>query len=95
MTKRATKTYPLEFKQSSAKLALESNQSVSKTAAALGVNMTTLHGWIAKYQPSKQSKSPEKNALSEENKRLRAEVARVTQERDILKKAAAYFAREV
>jgi transposase len=40
--------YDLEFKQSSAKLALESEQSISETARNLGINPNTLHGWIKK-----------------------------------------------
>ncbi|MCK4608198.1 MAG: transposase, partial [Gammaproteobacteria bacterium] len=41
--------YDLEFKQSSAKLAVSSGQTMVQTAKDLGVNINTLHGWVAKY----------------------------------------------
>lgn len=87
--------YPLEFKESSAKLAAESDKSISQTAKDLGINMTTLHGWVKKFYPNQSINTAEKNNLHEENKQLRAENNRLKQERDILKKAAAYFAREM
>ena len=46
MSKRTNKSYSLEFKPSSAKLAAESDQSVSKIAKELGVHETTLYGWV-------------------------------------------------
>ena len=88
------KIYSLEFKESSAKLAAESDQSVAKTAKDLGINENTLHGWMSKYlKPADKQKVPDN--LYEENKRLRKENALLKQERDILKKATAYFAKEI
>lgn len=96
MSRRETKSYPLEFKQSSAKLAVESDQPICKTAKELGVNETTLYGWVSKFHPNHQQKKVgEKSPLEQENQQLRKENARLKQERDILKKAAAYFANEV
>jgi transposase len=88
------KVYTLEFKKSSAKLAVESDQPIAKTAKNLGVNETTLYGWVAKYEsmPKKQIKPISNDKI--ELQRLRKENARLKQERDILKKAAAYFASE-
>lgn len=100
MSKNHKNNYPLEFKISSAQLALDSNQPVAKTARDLGVNHNTLHGWIEKYSDdpnqligSNMSNS-NKAVYFEENKRLKKELALVKQERDLLKKAAAYFAKE-
>lgn len=95
--KRKIKNYTPEFKQSSAKLATTSEQSISQTAKDLGVNVNTLHGWVNKYYPNKIStqQATSNEDLSEEVKRLRKENSRLKQERDILKKAAAYFATEV
>ncbi|MEJ2610685.1 MAG: transposase [Candidatus Thiodiazotropha sp.] len=42
--------YTSEFKESAVKLAIENDQSVSKTADELGVNPNTLHTWISKYR---------------------------------------------
>lgn len=89
--------YPLEFKTSAVKLAVESDQSIAKTARDLGINDNTLYGWIDKY--SNSNKTNQNNMFNnessfEEIKRLKKELAMVKQERDLLKKAAAYFARE-
>jgi transposase len=95
MSKRKITQYPLEFKQSSAKLAATSEQTLVQVAESLGVHVATLAGWVKKFHPpSKMLTSPSQD-LIEENKRLRKENARLSQERDILKKAAAYFANEM
>ena len=95
MSERKVKNYALEFKQSSAKLAITSEQSISQTAKDLGVNVNTLHGWVNTYYPKEVNKQTVNSGLDEEIKRLRKENARLRQERDILKKAAAYFASEI
>jgi transposase len=95
MRERRVKNYELEFKQSSAKLAVTSEQSISQTAKDLGVNVNTLHGWVKAYYPKDVNREVSNNGLEEEVKRLRKENARLRQERDILKKAAAYFANEI
>ncbi len=88
--------YTTEFRESAVKLAIESDQPVSKTAEELGVNKNTLHTWISKYhRPQKQKAGlVEEEHLYDELKRLRKENKRLMEERDILKKAAAYFAKE-
>jgi len=97
MSNNQKNNYPLEFKISSAQLAVDSDQSIAQTARDLGVNHNTLHNWIAKYADSNQvnqkNMSNNKAACFEENQRLRKELAKVKQERDLLKKAAAYFAK--
>ncbi len=99
MSSNQKNNYPLEFKVSSAQLAVDSEQSIAKTARDLGINHNTLHGWIDKYSDSNQidqrnMSNNNKAACFEENKRLKKELAMVKQERDLLKKAAAYFAKE-
>ena len=89
-------SYSSEFKQDAVKLAVESEQPVAQTARNLGVNPNTLYTWITKYQqpdsPTTNKGSGEKHPY-EELKRLRRENAQLKEERDILKKAAAYFAK--
>jgi transposase-like protein len=51
MSTRKTTQYPIEFKKSSAKLAVSIEQSIKRTAEELGVNVMTLRGWIKKYTP--------------------------------------------
>ena len=97
MSRETPNSYTAEFKESAVKLALESDKSVAQVAKDIGVNVNTLHTWIRKY--SKHPTSVEKCNRSDEHlydelKRLRKEVARLTEERDLLKKAAAYFAKE-
>ncbi len=95
MGKHKKTSYSPEFKQSSAKLAVESNQPVLKTAKELGVNSVTLHGWINKYHPQFKKTNTASTNAEQELKRIKKELAKVKQERDILKKAAAYFAGEM
>ena len=49
--------YTAEFKESAVKLAIESDQPVSRTADELGINMNTLHTWIGKYHKAKGPKT--------------------------------------
>ena len=90
--------YPVEFRDSSIKLALESDQSIAKTAKDLGIKEGTLYTWVSNYNNSKSNQSNNMSNNSEchfeEVKKLRKELAMVKQERDLLKKAAAYFAKE-
>ena len=98
MNKKAIKkNYTEEFKRSSAKLAYESDQSISQTARELGVCPTTACGWVKKYYPNKAVPKMTPSTLSSleaEVKQLRKELHRTKMERDILKKATAYFAKE-
>ena len=94
--KQKVKVYSAEFRESSVKLAIGSDQPIAQTARDLGINPNTLNTWINKYsQPKEQSKTVRTdNQLYEELKRLKKENARLIEERDLLKKAAAYFAKE-
>jgi transposase-like protein len=95
MSKHRTTNYTEEFKKTSAKLAVDTDQTIAKTALELGIDSTTLGGWIKKYCPSINKTSTASLAdLESENKQLRKELHRAKQERDILKKATAYFAGE-
>jgi transposase len=99
MSTKQKNNYPLEFKISSAQLAVDSNQPVAQIARDLGINHNTLHGWIDKYSDSNQINQKNMSNINkatcfEENKQLKKELALVKQERDLLKKAAAYFAKQ-
>ena len=87
--------YTSKFKESAVKLAIESDQPIAATARDIGVNVNTLHTWIGKYSKPKQLAERDDEHIYDENKRLKKELARVTQERDLLKKATAYFAKEI
>ncbi len=93
---KKSNNYTSEFKESAVKLAIESDQPISTTARELGVNVNTLYTWIGKYSAPKQQPAERTDEhIYDENKRLKKELARVTQERDLLKKATAYFAKEI
>jgi transposase len=88
--------YTSEFKESAVKLALETDQPKTQTARELGVNPNTLFTWIKKYsRQEKKGTARTDEHLYDELKRLKKELAKVTQERDLLKKATAYFAKEI
>ena len=96
MSKAAMKGYPAAFKERAVKLAVESEQPIAQTARDLGVNENTLYTWIGKYhRVERQEQQVNEEHLYEELKRLRKENARLKEERDILKKAAAYFAQQL
>jgi transposase len=74
----------------------ESDKAIAQIARDIGVNENTLHTWISKYsRPVDNTKAARTDEhLYEELKRLKKEVAQLTEERNLLKKAAAYFAKE-
>jgi transposase len=89
--------YTQEFKDSTIQLILNSDKSVLQIARELDVSDKTLYSWMRAYReknniPSASEQS--KESLEQENRRLRQELAQVKKEREILKKAAAYFAKE-
>jgi transposase len=91
MTKKR-KIYTSEFKTQAIALVKEANRSAACVARELGININTLHNWLS--LSAKLSKSPVSKESAEEIKRLKKELAQSNMERDILKKAAAYFAKE-
>jgi transposase len=97
MSRKQKTNYPLEFRTSAVKLAIESDQPVAQIARDLGINDNTLCNWINEYSNSNkinQNNMFNNEGIFEENKRLKKELAIVKQEGDLLKKAAAYFAKE-
>ena len=95
MEKARRARYTLEFKQEAVRL-IESGQSLAAAARSLGLVEQTLYNWV-KAQRQGRLAGADKKAVSGEQmeiSRLRAELARVKMERDILGKATAYFAKE-
>ena len=87
--------YSESFKSEAVKLALAGRTSKARIARELGININSLDGWIRKYRQSLGEMDPRKaESLEDEVKRLRKENDLLREERDILKKAVAYFARE-
>ena len=86
--------YSDEFKIEAVKQVLENGYTITDTAQRLGVHPTSLSSWIKRFEsPEAQVKYSIQQSTDAEIKRLQKELKRVTQERDILKKAAVYFQR--
>ena len=88
----SSKRYTEEFKQEAVKQVTERGYKVADVAGRLGVSTYSLYDWIRKYGPRSDEFQAEHEQQAEIG-RLKAELKRVTEERDILKKAAAYFAK--
>ena len=71
----------------------ERGHAVGEVAARLGVSAWSLYQWLKTYRQPAAARL-ESQAQSAEVRQLKAELRRVTEERDILKKAAAYFAKQ-
>ena len=93
MTKRTRKRYTEEFKAEAVRLIVEEGYSISQAARNLDVNANMLGRWkreLTEDAEIRQQVADEK----EELKRLREEVRQLKMEREILKKATAFFAKE-
>jgi len=90
--------YTREFREEAAKLVIEGNISVPEAARRLSVPTTTLAYWVKAYKAGKLGEvGKAQRPLTElemELARTKKELAEVKMEREILKKAAAYFAKE-
>jgi transposase len=91
----SSKRYPPEFKDEAVRQVLKRGHKVADVAERLGVSSHSLYQWVKAAEPDKsdQINSELVEARSEVLK-LRAQLRRTEEERDILKKAARYFARE-
>jgi transposase len=87
-----TSNYSDEFKQGAVQQVTVRGYPVREVARRLGVSSHSLRKWLKLFgEPLSKSAGVDHEA---ENRRLKRELARVTEERDILKEAAAYFAQD-
>ena len=95
--------YTKEFRDSTVQLVMNNEESVLKIAKDLDVNPKTIYNWVREYKQVNNiktdnrrsiQKSTNRETAEDELKRLRAENKLLKQERDILKEATAYFAKE-
>lgn len=84
------KKYDEDFKKNAVKLSYASPKSVKEIADDLGIHENLLYNWRRKY--TADGDKSKYATLEEENRALRRELAEARMERDMLKKAAAYFA---
>lgn len=88
----SSKRYTDEFKVEAVRQVTDRGFKVAEVAERLGVTTHSLYAWLRKFGKSGVVQRAELDQ-SAEVRRLKAELRRVTEERDILKKAAAYFAK--
>lgn len=95
MSKKVKTKYTTEFKERAVKMVIRSEKPTSQIANDLGIKSTTLYSWINKIksaeQPAREQSSEE---MFDELVRLKKELIEVKEQRDILKKATAYFSNE-
>lgn len=91
------KRYTREFKQEAVRLVEESERSFDEVARELEIHPNTLYKWRREFLKEGEDAFPghgNRKPADEEMRRLRRELARVKEERDVLKKAVAFFAKE-
>jgi transposase len=93
MTKRERRVFTDEFKREAVRLIETSGRTVSQIAEDLGIGLSTLTRWKRIYQDAGPSSEAHMD-LSQELVRLRKENSILRQEREILKRAATFFAKE-
>lgn len=97
MSSNPRRTFDRNFKISAVKLVLDSGQSVESIAKDLGISSNTLFSWKKQYLEDAKQAFPGKGHLRPEEEALRKkdrEIAQLKMERDILKKAIAFFAKD-
>ena len=87
----ARQKYDKEFKKNAVQLSYASSKTVQEVANDLGISVSLLYRWRKLYTPS--GDKTQYATLEENNRALRLEIAELRIERDMLKKAAAYFAK--
>lgn len=92
--KKVYKSYPKEFKEEAVALVTEQGYSVAEAAESLGIRANQLYDWKAKIESAKQDGALSVGERSE-LKRLRKENKTLRIEKEILKKASAFFAKEM
>jgi transposase len=91
----ARRKFTREFKISAVQLVNQQGYSIPEAAKSLGIDQGSVRAWVGKFGGEAGPVAPSgEGAVAAELRRLRQENARLRMERDILKKAAAFFARE-
>ena len=90
----ARRKFTREFRVSAVKLVNEQGYSISEAAKSLGVDPSSVRDWVEKFSAEAGLAPSGEGAMAAELRRLRKENARLVMEREILKKAAQFFAKE-
>ena len=93
--KRTRRSFTDEYKASAVRLVLDEGKTVAAAARDLGLTESSLRNWVEQARADRtQGKTGLTTAEREELTRLRKEVRILAEEREILKKAAAFFAKQ-
>ena len=94
--KRKHRRFTDEFKNDAVKLVIEQGYSCNEVSRRLGISHSNVTRWVRQHRDNleKQTQPGSQQDLEAEVKRLRKENKRLLMEREILKKAAAFFAKE-
>jgi len=90
----ARRKFNREFKISAVQLVNHQGYNIAEAARNLGIDPNSLRSWLKQFSSEAGVAPSGDGAVAAEMRRLRAENARLTMERDILKKAAVFFAKE-
>jgi len=85
--------YTEEFRQEAMRLVRETGKSAKQVAKEIGMSQTTLSKWLREEEP-KEGSARSQTEIERENERLRRELRETKMERDFLRDAAAYFAKQ-
>ena len=94
MEKTVRRKFTDEFKDVAVKLVTDQGYKLSEAARNLGIHETQLRRWVKSKSPDATPATPSMAQLQAELKQLKRENDRLRMEREILKKAAAFFAKE-
>lgn len=94
--KKTRRTYTREYKIEAVRMTTGGGVSVAQAARDLGINENTLHNWRRQFRlwGAPPNAGKEELTVAEENRRLRRDLQQTREERDFLKKAAVWLARE-
>ena len=97
MSAKKRKRYTAQFKRDAVNLVVEQGNPATEVARNLDIGAGTLQRWVREHKDDQENAFPGNGRMSPEKERIReleAEVKRLKMEREILKKAAAFFAKE-
>jgi transposase len=92
--RKQLRRYAAEFKADAVKLARRGDRNMREVARGLGIPYQTLYVWVWNAEQEQGRPAPEGESPGEKIKRLERRVAQLEEEREILKKAATFFAKE-
>ncbi len=93
MTQRTRRSFTEDFKREAVRLTQTSGRTISQVAEDIGIGLSTLTRWKRKYQEADLLSGPQDD-VEKELARLRKENKLLREERDLLKNAAVFFAKE-